>query len=101
MSKELKDLIESIDSANRAHSDLEKMMATKLIKPVSREVNISDAFGHEGPVIVTLSNKGIEVRRKGSSRKIFVTWKMMQKSATIPENAPAKYCSNPFGWLVE
>ena len=74
-------------------------MATKLSKPVVREVEISDAVGVTGPVVLTINEKGIEFRGKGKQRKLFIAYKDMKP--VLPPNAPAKYTANPFGWLVE
>lgn len=76
-------------------------MATKLTKPVSRETKMTDEFNVTGPVIATMSIHGVELRRKGTSRKLFVTWEKIGQVAQIPGKAPAKYMANPMGWLVE
>lgn len=77
------------------------IMATELTKPVSREINITDNFNVSGEVIVTMTIHGIELRRKRTARKLFISWNKLGKMAEIPCNAPAKYISNPLGWLVE
>tara|TARA_Y100000034_G_scaffold80510_1_gene96618 strand:- start:9587 stop:9829 length:243 start_codon:yes stop_codon:yes gene_type:complete len=76
-------------------------MTTELTKPVSRETKMTDDFNVTGPVIATMSVHGIELRRKGTSRKLHISWSKIGKLAEIPGNAPAKYLSNPMGWLVE
>lgn len=76
-------------------------MATKLEKPVSREVNISDEFGNEGEVIVTMKTKGIELRRKGTQRRLFIPWQTVTKGSTLPPNAPSRHVLNPLGWLTQ
>jgi hypothetical protein len=76
-------------------------MATKLEKPVKRELEVSDNFGVKGPVIVTMYHDRIEFRRKGSSRKLSVEWGDLNKVLKIPHNAPARFFGNPLGWLVE
>ena len=74
-------------------------MATKLTKNVSREINITDANGVTGPVILTLTPTGLELRGKGKQRTL--TFKYSDIRPTLPANAPAKYSTNPLGWLVE
>jgi len=74
-------------------------MATKLSKPVVREIEITDAHGVTGPVVLTVTDKGLEFRGKGKQRKLFVSYKELKP--VLPPNAPAKYTANPFGWLVE
>lgn len=76
-------------------------MTTEYTKPVAREMKIKDSFGHEGDVIVTINNWGIEFRKKGTSRKLSVTWDKIAKASSIPPNAPSKYFGNQMGWLVE
>lgn len=89
-------------------------MATKLTKPVVREVllrvegnnvfNVCVEDGTvtpEGPVLVTMSTEGLELRRKGTGRKLFVPWGQLGRAFEVPGDAPAKYCLNPLGWLVE
>ena len=76
-------------------------MATKLEKPVSRELKIKDEFGHEGEVIVTMTGSGIELKKKRTSRKMLVEWKDLNKILKLPANAPAKHSSNPLGWLTQ
>lgn len=76
-------------------------MATKLIKPVSREVEIQDVYGIKGLAIVTIFHDRVEIRRKGTSRTLSVEWKNLGKVLKIPHNAPAKHVANPLGWIVE
>lgn len=76
-------------------------MATKLTKPVSRELIIKDEFGHEGEVTVTMTGSGLELRRKGTSRKLFVEWTNLNKVLKLPATAPSKHSANPLGWLTQ
>ncbi len=76
-------------------------MTTEFTKPISREMKMKDEFGHEGEVIVTLNSWGIDFRKKGTSRKIHVTWDKLAKITQIPPTAPSKYVNNQMGWLVE
>ena len=76
-------------------------MATKLTKPVSREVELSDDFDNKDNVVVTLKTTGIELRRKGTSRTLFVPWSKIGHAAVLPGAAPARHASNPLGWLVQ
>lgn len=80
--------------------DTKEHMATKLTKPVSREVTIKDNIGFEGPVIVTFDPKGLTLRAKGKKRSLVIPWSSLGKSATLPGQAPAKFMANPLGWLV-
>lgn len=76
-------------------------MATKLTKPVVREITLKDADGVEGPVNITLTASGIELRAKGKQRKYYFTFTEVNKILTLPSTAPAKFTGNPLGWLVE
>ncbi len=76
-------------------------MATKLIKPVSREKNFQDVHGNIGPVVVTMSPSGITLRGKGKKRIISIPWESLKKSIVAPVNMPAKFSTNPIGWLIE
>lgn len=76
-------------------------MATKLTKPVSRELQLKDDFDHEGDVIVTMKGTGVELRRKGTSRTLFVPWSKIGHAADLPGRIPARHALNPLGWLVE
>ena len=76
-------------------------MATKLEKPISREVLIKDEFGNESMAIITMTVNGIELRKKSTSRKLTVDWTSLNKVIKLPPNAPSKYVSNPLGWLTQ
>jgi len=86
-------------------------MATKLTKPVVREVQlkavdelVDPPVESEGPVVVTMTTDGLELRKKGSGRKVSVSWERIGKAIWLPEDAPdapAKYTNNQLGWLVE
>lgn len=76
-------------------------MATKLEKPVSREILIKDEFGNEDTVVVTITVSGVEIRKKGTSRKLTTSWTSLNKVFKLPPNAPAKFVSNPLGWLTQ
>lgn len=76
-------------------------MATKLEKPVSREIEMTDEFGHKGEVILTITGSGVELRKKRSSRKLFMNFKDLGKQMKLPHNAPSRYVQNPVGWLVQ
>ena len=78
-------------------------MATKLTKPVVREIQLKSE-SKEGPVLVTMSTDGLELRKKGTSRKVFISWKRVGKAIWLPEDAPdapAKYVNNHLDWLIE
>ena len=76
-------------------------MATKLIKPVSRERNFEDDIGNIGPVVITMSQKGITLRGKGKKREFSINWESLRKLIIPPVTMPAKFSSNPYGWLIE
>jgi hypothetical protein len=76
-------------------------MATKLEKPVSREVLIKDEFGNENMLVVTISVSGVELRKKGTSRKLATDWTSLNKLFKLPPNAPSKFVANPLGWLTQ
>ena len=76
-------------------------MATKLVKPVSRELKLTDDFGHDDDVIATMKVAGIELRRKGTSRTLFIPWSKIGHVAELPGCIPARHVANPLGWLVQ
>lgn len=76
-------------------------MATKLEKPVSRELMVKDEFGNESELIITMMVSGLELRRKGTSRKLHVEWTSLNKVLKLPPNAPSRHVSNPLGWLTQ
>lgn len=76
-------------------------MATKLTKPVVRETELKDINNVTGPVIVTMDDRGITFRSKGRKRSFFRSWADIAKGAVVPSTAPARFISNPLGWLVE
>ena len=76
-------------------------MATKLVKPLSRELQLTDDFGNSDDVIVTIKVTGIELRRKGTSRTLFISWSKIGHVAELPGHIPARYCANPLGWLCQ
>jgi len=75
-------------------------MATKLIKPISREIEIADEFGKLGLAIITLYSNRLEIRKKGTSRILGVEFSNLNKVFKIPHNAPAKFANNPIGWIT-
>ena len=76
-------------------------MATKLVKPVSRELQLTDDFDNSDDVVVTMKMSGVELRRKGTSRTLFVPWSKIGHAAELPGSIPARHCDNPMGWLVQ
>jgi len=78
-------------------------MATKLSKPVTREASMKDLNGASGDVLVTLVPYGVTLRGKGTRRELTLTWEQLQRAAmAAPSPAmPAKFISNPLGWLIE
>jgi len=76
-------------------------MTTEFTKSISREMKLKDEFGREGEVIVTMHSWGMEFRKKGTSRKLNVTWDKIAKQIQIPAHAPSKFVQNPFGWVVD
>ena len=76
-------------------------MATKLTKPVSREVQISDSSGNKGDALVTMTPEGIEIRGKGTKRVLKANWAQLEKAVEVHSGVPAKFGGNPFDWLIE
>lgn len=76
-------------------------MATKLVKPVSRELKLTDDFENADDVIATMKVSGIELRRKGTSRTLFIPWSKIGHAAELPGSMPARHVANPIGWLVQ
>ena len=76
-------------------------MATKLVKPVSRELEVTDDFENSDDVIVTMKVTGIEMRRKGTSQTLFIPWSKIGHAADLPGVAPSRHVANPLGWLVQ
>lgn len=75
-------------------------MATKLTKPVTRELELEDINGCKGDVCVTISDKGVSFH-KGKRKLPNIPWDEIVKLATMPPNIPAKHTGNKIGWLVE
>ncbi len=76
-------------------------MATKLVKPVSRELELTDDYNNTDDVIATMKVSGIELRRKGTSRTLFFPWSKIGHVAELPGHMPARHVANPLGWLVQ
>lgn len=76
-------------------------MATQLNKPVSRVVQMSDKIGAIGNVVVTINHKGLALRGKGKQREFQIPWEKLSSIVERPITMPAKYNSNPIGWLIE
>lgn len=75
-------------------------MATRLIKPVERQITLTDELGRSGPVVLKLTGTGLELRAKGKRRTLFVSYRRLRPDQ-LPGHIPAKYANNPLGWLVE
>jgi hypothetical protein len=75
-------------------------MATKLTKPVVRELTVEDINGCKGDVCVTVSEAGVAFH-KGKRKLPVIPWSEITKLATLPTNIPAKFSGNKIGWLVE
>lgn len=73
---------------------------TVLTKPVRREIEIEDAFGRRGPVILTVTGRGLELRAKGRKRKLFFSFSRLRPDV-LPGSIPGAFASNPLGWLVD
>jgi hypothetical protein len=69
-------------------------MATKLDKPVTREVALGDVT-----LNVTMTKTGITVRGKGTQREVTVDYASLVDVAPAPSNMPAKYTSCRLDWL--
>jgi hypothetical protein len=77
-------------------------MTTKLTKPVIRELELTDARGNVGNVVVGLTEAGVELRRKGSGgRTVIVPWSAISRAAEMPGHAPIRFYGDAIGWLVE
>lgn len=76
-------------------------MATKLTKPVSREVEITDVIGNVGPVIATMTARGITLRGKGTKRQFSIPWEALRGVIQAPVAMPARFSANVLGWLIE
>jgi hypothetical protein len=75
-------------------------MATKLGKPVTREVTVKDTDGCEGVISVTITADGITVRGKGTQRELSISYGDLTEIAEAPERMPAKFEWNKMGWLI-
>ncbi len=75
-------------------------MATKLTKPVTRELELEDINGCKGDVCVTITDKGVSFH-KGKRKLPPIPWDEITKLCTMPPNIPAKHSGNKIGWLVE
>jgi hypothetical protein len=67
-------------------------MATELIEPLVREIRV---YGIEAPVIATIRPDGVELRIKGKSRGVFITWVDVVRSASTPGNSPSYLMGRP------
>lgn len=76
-------------------------MATKLDKPVTREIAVKDEVGTEGSVNVTLSTTGVTVRGKGTQRELTISFAELAAASSAPDSMPKKYADNKLGWLVD
>lgn len=77
-------------------------MTTKLTKPMVRELELTDAKGNVGCVVVTLAESGLELRRKGSGGRVAtVSWEAIGLVAEMPGSAPIRFYGDALGWLVE
>ncbi len=76
-------------------------MATKLDKPVTREVAVQDASGVDGSLNVTITAEGITVRGKGTQRELSISYLDLAAAAEAPEGMPKKFADNKLGWLVD
>lgn len=75
-------------------------MATKLEKPVTREVTVT-VDGVEGALNVTLTTDGVSVRGKGTKRELTVSYATLASVAEAPEAMPKKFADNKLAWLVD
>lgn len=76
-------------------------MATKLSKPVTRELDLKSG-DKVGVVAVTVTEEGVEVRKKGSTKKkVFLTWEQVVQTADLPDDAPNKYQNDKPGYLID
>lgn len=76
-------------------------MASKLTKPVTREVAVTDSNGVEGAVNATFTADGVTLQGKGTSRKLHITWEALAAASPAPPSIPAKFSANHLGWLVD
>jgi hypothetical protein len=76
-------------------------MATKLEKPVTREVTVKDVFGEDAPILVTLTGSGITLRGKGTKREVKISYLELAAASTPPSHMPAKFSANRLGWFVK
>lgn len=75
-------------------------MATKLNKPITRKVIVTDVNGVEGEVDITMTGSGI-VFSCGRRKLGVAPWSHIVKGATPPGNMPGAYMNNFLGWLLE
>jgi hypothetical protein len=78
-----------------------KGMATKLDKPITREVTVKDYTGCEGVINVTITNDGITIKGKGTQRELRVSYADLSEIAVMPPNMPLKFHNNKLGWLID
>lgn len=70
-------------------------MASKLTKPVTREVPLGEGF-----VNVTIDESGVTLQGKGTSRKLTLDYATIAGTAKA-DGVPSKFADNPVGWLTE
>lgn len=75
-------------------------MATKLDKPVTREVAVTIG-GVEGAINVTINPEGVVVRGKGTQRELGIPYAVLAAAAEAPEDMPKKFADCKLSWLVD
>jgi hypothetical protein len=70
-------------------------MASKMTKPVTREVSVGNGF-----VNVTIDTSGITLQGKGTSRKLALGYADVARLAD-GSGVPSKFADDRLGWLTE
>lgn len=73
-------------------------MATKLEKPLEREVRV---YGIEEPVIVEISPEGVSARLKGMLTAVTAPWPQVVAALNTPGNVPSYLAGKPFEFLQQ
>lgn len=71
-------------------------MATKLTKPVEREVQIA---GVDKPVVLTFAATGVTARIKGTRTIIACSWTRLIEGMVTPSNIPSHLFGKPLELL--
>ena len=65
-------------------------------RTIRREIKI---YGVDGTVILSLSNKGLEAKAKGTKLGVIANWDRIIGACSTPTNVPSKFEGRPVDFL--